>query len=357
MYVENRNMSQNKLQKYIQCGIYLFVAVIFILISSCESDKVKKIPDVSNIEIQLEVVRFEQILQQLDTNDIQTALAKLEQQYPEFSKVYFGNVLNIRKEWMPEDKYLDAVRGFLTFPSVRDLADTLDIVFQDFSTFQNQFNQAFRFYKYYFPHREVPTIYTYLSEYTIGAFVADPNILGIGLDFYLGEDYRQYDPAYFPQYIRRTMDKKHLVFRAIEALTNDLVGDPPGDRLIDLMIYNGKVHYIVDQLLPYTPDSIKLGYTGAQVKWVDENEPAIWAHFIAEDLLYSTEYKNIRKLVDHSPHSPGMPQEAPGRTANWMGWQIVKAYMERRPNASLTDLIEEEDAQKILEVSKYKPGR
>jgi len=60
-------------------------------------------------------------------------------------------------------------------------------------------------------------------------------------------------------------------------------------------------------------------------------------------------------LVDHSPNSPGMPSDAPGRTANWTGWQIVKAYMKRNPKITLSQLIEETDAQQILTKAKYKP--
>jgi hypothetical protein len=52
-----------------------------------------------------------------------------------------------------------------------------------------------------------------------------------------------------------------------------------------------------------------------------------------------------------------MPPESPGRTANWIGWQIVKSYMRRNPANTLDDLILEKDAQAILDASKYKPRR
>ena len=50
-----------------------------------------------------------------------------------------------------------------------------------------------------------------------------------------------------------------------------------------------------------------------------------------------------------------MPAGAPGRTANYMGWQIVKKYMNRNPETTMQDLIAYTDAQKLLEESKYKP--
>jgi len=52
-----------------------------------------------------------------------------------------------------------------------------------------------------------------------------------------------------------------------------------------------------------------------------------------------------------------MPPEAPGRIANYMGWQIVKTYMNRYPDKGLEMLIMENDAQKILDLSKFKPRK
>ncbi|MFQ5447121.1 MAG: hypothetical protein ACE5FF_09305 [Saprospiraceae bacterium] len=98
-------------------------------------------------------------------------------------------------------------------------------------------------------------------------------------------------------------------------------------------------------------------YSQPQVDWCNQNEENIWAYLISEDLLYSTAWNDFRKLVEYSPNSPGMPKEAPGRTANWLGWQIVKAYMKRHPGTSLEDLIALKDAQAIMDGSKYKPRR
>jgi hypothetical protein len=130
-----------------------------------------------------------------------------------------------------------------------------------------------------------------------------------------------------------------------------------GSRLIDQMIHNGKQLYILDCILPETPDSIKLGYTAKQTQWVKENEPQMWAHFLKENLLYSTELEKIGKLLNPSPNSPGMPPEAPGRTANYVGMQIIKQFMKRNPNINFEALVKMNDAQKILDLSKYKPNR
>jgi hypothetical protein len=50
-----------------------------------------------------------------------------------------------------------------------------------------------------------------------------------------------------------------------------------------------------------------------------------------------------------------MPEEAPGRTANWIGWQIVKSFMARQPETTMEELIALKDAQQLLDLARYKP--
>ncbi len=325
--------------------------IIIVSIPSCEWDKGKNIPDVSDIAVEIKIERFEKDLMNIDTNRVSSAVDTLIEKYPVFMKeIYLPKIL-------PALQDTNTMGMFIKSPGIRKLYDTCMIVYNDISAIENEFSQAFRFYKYYFPERSIPQVISFISEYSIGTFTYEQDILGIGWDFFLGADYPYYNPTFFPMYIKRTMNKEHLVAKSIEAVSTDLVGEAEGDRLMDLMIANGKVLYVMDQLLPYTPDSIKLSYTQAQVEWCEANELEIWSHFLSEDLLYSTRRKDIRKLVDHSPNSPGMPEEAPGRTANWIGWQIVKSYMNRHPETSLEALIELKDAQQLLDLARYKPRR
>ncbi len=331
---------------------FFFVLSGLLLLNACKKDKVKNIPDVSNIVVDLEVSRFEKDLFSLDTNQISEMLPILEEKYPDFLKpVFLGKIL-------PPLQDPAIFSLFVRTKQVRQLFDTCNIVFSDFDQKTiPEFKKAFQFYKYHFPKRKIPRLVTYLSEYTLGNFTLEEDMLGLGLDFFLGPNYTRYNPSFFPQYIQRSMTKEHLVSKSMFTLVKSIAGEPSGDRLIDQMIHNGKILYILDQLLPHTPDRIKLEYAQAQVEWCEENEQQIWAYFLKEDLLYSTKRKDIRKLIDHSPNSPGMPEEAPGRTANWIAWQMIKSYMTRYPTTSLEELIQLDDAQKIMEKSKYKPQR
>ena len=71
--------------------------------------------------------------------------------------------------------------------------------------------------------------------------------------------------------------------------------------------------------------------------------------------MYDKDLKQLKGLVEVAPTSPGMPPESPGNTGSWVGWQIIKAYMENNSNITLEQLLQEQDTQKILTKSRYKP--
>ena len=344
----------------LRSSLLLSIGLLFCCIG-CGEDKGKHIPDVSHIKSDVQIQRFEQDLFQLDTTNFALALANLEEEYGDFAQIYFKQILASKDPRVAPDGHEAYVRGFVTFSSVRHLYDTTQVVFQDFDALKADFDQAFQFFQYYFPNRKVPDLTTFISEYTYAAFVYGENSLAVGLDFFLGQDYpyTKYNPANpnFSAYLTRSFNKDHLVMKTLTPMLEDrdFLGFPTGERLLDIMVHNGKKLYIMEHLLPYAPDSVIMEYSQRQVEWVEGNEFQIWSHFLDKELLYSTDFSEIRKLVDYSPHSPGMPPEAPGRTANWIGWQIVKSYMKRYPETTLEQLLRFDNAQQLLDLSKYRP--
>ncbi len=334
---------------------------LMIAASAFACSKANKAPDVSDIEVDLQIHRFDQALFALDTNDLAAGLARLEAEHPDFSAIFFGQILGSTDSLIAPQGHVAYMKGFLQFPPARRLYDTTQVLYADFSKIEQQFRQAFQFLKYYFPEQPTPDVTTFISEYSVAAFIYGEDQLAVGLDLFLGADYPylQYNTgnANFSAYLTRTFNREHLVAKTLQPLVNDLIGPPPGSRMLDLMVHNGKELYLLDKLLPYAPDSVKLEMTPQQIAWLQGNELEMWAFFLKENLLYSSEWQNIRKYVEYSPNSPGMPTEAPGRTANWLGLQIVNAYMQRYPDTTLRQLIALRDAQQLLDASKYRPRR
>jgi hypothetical protein len=339
----------------------LMLLVLLSSLFACQQEDTDPVPDVSDIEVDVQLRRFERDLFSLDTNNMAAGLERLEAAYPEFSRIYFDEVLGAGNPRVAPQGREAFIKGFLQHPSVRFLYDTTMTVYPALDEIREAYGQAFRFFRYYFPEQPVPDVTTFISEYTVGVFIYGDNDLAVGLDFFLGSDfpYLQYLPnnPNFSAYLTRTFNRDHLVAKSLQPLIQDLNGRPGGDRLLDMMIHKGKELYLLDRLMPFAPDSVIMEVSGEQLGWLFDNELEMWAYFLKEDLLYSNEWQDIRKFVEYSPHSPGMPPEAPGRTANFIGWQIVREYMRRHPENSMQDLLELKDAQLILDQSRYKPKR
>ena len=317
--------------------------------------------DVSGIAVDTEIRRFERDLFAMDTADIATARARIDSQYGEFATLYFGRVIGADDPRIAPEGPEAYLRGFLGHAPTRRLYDTIQIVYPDLDDEKEHFDLAFRYLKHYFPERPQPRVTTFLSEFGIAGFVYGNDELAVGLDLLLGEDYPYagIDPSnpMFSGYMVRTYNRDHLVPRTLKPLLEDIAGPPTGDRLIDRIIHNGKVLWLQDLLLPGIPDSAKYEFSPDQLEWCRDNERNVWAYFLREKLLYDTDFKKHRKYVEYSPHSPGMPPEAPGRTGDWMGLQIVRAWFREHPDASPADMLRVTDSQKFLEASKFKPRR
>ena len=78
---------------------------------------------------------------------------------------------------------------------------------------------------------------------------------------------------------------------------------------------------------------------------------------MALQVLYQPLNAKNQKIVMPSPSTDLVFQESPGEVGNWVGWQIVKAYMRRAPDTSLEKMLNLRDSQQFLEQAKYKPKR
>ena len=131
-------------------------------------------------------------------------------------------------------------------------------------------------------------------------------------------------------------------------------------RALYLYDYYGKELYLKDALLAdsYT-DAEKIGYTPEQIQWSQENEGFIWEYFVSKEMLYSTNPKLPNQFINLAPFSKfylEIDNESPGRIGRWVGWQMVRSFMENNEKVSLQDMLKM-DAKQIFEQSKYKPKR
>jgi hypothetical protein len=97
-----------------------------------------------------------------------------------------------------------------------------------------------------------------------------------------------------------------------------------------------------------------LGYTSPQLEGCKKNERLIWQYFVKNGLVFNNDPSLIKNYVGDSPNTPEFGEGAPGNISLFVGWQIVKQFIEKNEALSLTELMAMEP-RKIFEESKYRP--
>jgi hypothetical protein len=334
-------------------------ALLLLMTGACQQDfsGKKAAPDVSNLDVPFQLLRFDQDIFALDTANLAEEMSQLSDKYPDLLPLFTETL--IRDQTNPSETPQQALKSFLAAPFTRGLYDSVQLKYSDLRWLEPQLHNMLRYYRYYFPDRPTPAIATVISEFGVDAFTYGDSLCGIGLDMFLGAESAYYDvPEIFPVYLRRNFTEQHIPVRLARAIAQHVVGPPPsGGRLIDYMLHNGKVLHIASSLLPAVPDSLIMGYTREQLSGCVANEAQVWARLLDQNLVYQADYNKFRKLIEPSPNAPIVFTEAPGEIGNWVGWQIVRSYMQRHPETTMSALTQHTEAQKFLEESRYKPRK
>lgn len=309
--------------------------------------------DTSDIEVNIEIQRLDKDLFELDPAKIEEETEYLINKYGEFFELYNGRIINLGSPYKKE--FPELLTGFVTDYTMNKVYQETKQVFPDLGPIEKEIEDGFKRYKYYFPEKLIPAVYSYIGGFNQSIVVAD-SIIGIGLDKYLGVDCEFYNRLQTPNYLKRNMRPELIPVDVIKswAITEFVYNDSL-DNLVNNMIYHGKIQYLLDAIYPNKPDTLKFGFTGEQMRWCIANENQMWNYLIEEKLLFSTDYMLINKHINPAPFTSGYPNESPGRASVWLGWKIVQKYMQRNNDLTVHDLMFNNNYQEILSSSRYEP--
>jgi hypothetical protein len=316
--------------------LYYAIAIVALMYTSCTTKQAP--PDVSGIKVNINAIRFDELVFKIDTNAIKQNVIKLSQAHPLFMEVYapyiagWGNALNIN------DTFINTVKHFITYKDYVGLQKSIEQKFSSVNNITADVNKMYQYIKYYLPNKPIPSLYYFnggLNKYS--AVTYGDSLIAVGLDMYLGKDYEYYQsstvqvPAYKLPHCEPAYILPNL---AANIYTGYYPFVPEEKNLLQLIIEKGKQLYFMHKVLPTTTDELITGYTPAQLKWCTQNIDMIWSMFKANDLLYVTNLQRSMPFVLEGPSSQGLPPEAPGGVGCWIGYQIVKQYMQK--NTSVT---------------------
>ncbi len=330
--------------------IFIILLALGIIASSCnvgESEKCAYIPDVSSIQLDLSIEQFEDSVTQISSKN---ELVAFFSRHPEMRDQLFN-----RTAYPNDSVFLNELYNRFTNPYFDSLLIDTKEVFGDLSELKAEFKKAFTNIKYYYPDFVPPRIQTVITGLESDIYVTDSLVL-IGLDYYLGPGAR-YKPNMY-EYMARRYQKNFIVPSVLLLYGIDSRFNKTNleDRtVLAEMITYGKTYYFAKHMLPCVPDSVFIGYTHEEINGARSNSDLIWKRLVEDEVIYATSHLVKQKYVAERPKTLEVGEKCPGRIATWVGWEVVKKYMDRHDNTSLPQLMETTEAETIFRESGYKP--
>ena len=241
-------------------------------------------------------------------------------------------------------------------PHIDSLRKDVENHYGDLSNLQEQLAIAWGGLQAYDTSFVAPVLQTIITGLYKDLYLSDSLII-VGLDYFLGPSAR-YPPKDVPMYLLRRLTPQYLVptllFYFSERYNRTNISD---QTLLSDMVAMGKTYAFVQKIFPCISDSTLLGYTASEMQAIQRNEATIWAYFLHNQLLYEVNPQIKEKFVGERPKVYEIDETCPGRIGHWLGWQIVRSYLGKRGDdlGALRVLMEEEDAKKVLTLSKYSP--
>lgn len=317
--------------------VLLLLLVVIAFISCKDDNQLER--DIAEINTDIQIERFDRLFAQVTSKD----LPSLKTAYPfMFPEKYTDSF------WL--DKKSDTLQV--------QLFHEVDKVFSNEEDIEFEIESLFNHLKYYFPEFNPPRIITVTNDvdYRNKVIVTDTIAL-IALDSYLGSDHEFYGAI--PKYLRKNLTKEQLVVDLAGAYSKKHTYHPQRKTLLDEMIYFGKLLYFKAIMIPFKTDAERIGYTEDELDWARANESYIWRHFVEHELLYSTDSKLPGRFINPAPFSKFFLEEidtnSPGRLGQYIGWQIVSAFMSHN-DVSLKDMLNT-STEDIFNNSKFKPRK
>lgn len=328
--------------------------LLFFLFPACDSNRWEV--DTDEIEADIDITRFEQELFSIERENFAEQVEALEQQYPLMMELYVEQLLKIGS--IEQGNYLPHLEQWVYDPYMRELYDTVQVAFPNLQEAEAEIEEGLRHYKYWYPEAEIPEFYTTITGMTYQVLTYGGEIMVLSPDMFLGEDYKYYPSRGYYEYQMSRFEPVYIKPQVLKALFSmEYPMEEHIDKtLLSEMIYQGKMLYWLDIMAPDMPDSMKIEYTAEQLEWAEENEGQTWAFMVNEGLFYETASKPKERFLVDGPFTnfDGVPQESSPRLGEWVGWQIVRSYMEEHEEMTPQELFRT-DYETILQESKYKP--
>jgi hypothetical protein len=314
----------------------LLFSFSMILLYSCKNDPLKI--DSSEIKVPIGYYNMDSVLIHAKGNDLVNWNKRFKSEINEAYEFELGMGLRIG---MPEDSViLASLKRFANDPFMAKFEKKIEEKFTNLPERHQKIKLGFRNIKFHLPDIKLPKAIVYANTCFQSSAFATQNEIVIGLERYLGQNeplIQELPRDVFYDWIKEGMDEKYLERDAVCTWIISHIVEPKDGNLAENMINWGKIIYFTEAAFPNEKEEIIIRYSSEDLKWAKENEYSLWTYLVKEKLLFRINETQTMNMLSPGPFTVGLPEKGPDRLGQYIGWQMVRKYMEKN-NVTLEKL-------------------
>jgi hypothetical protein len=315
----------------------LFLCFAILSLSACKYDPLNV--DASETKIDLNFVNMDSLLFRANDDQLLELHQRFKEEIPEIYEYQLGYCIGISD--LNDTAFVNSMRSFLADPYIKRVEERISDQFKDLSTHRNEIYFGFQHLKFHLPKVKIPESVVFMNSFFASNAFSTERQVGVGLERYLGKEtdvIMELPSASFYQWMKDGLDERYLSRDALCSwIMTHIVEDVSGN-LAEQMIRWGKVIYLTEAAFPEKDKSILLRYSEDGMKWALDQERDIWDYLVREKLLFKIDERFKINMLNEGPFTVGLPEKGPDRLGQFIGWRMVRKYMEIK-RVSVEELI------------------
>lgn len=314
----------------------LILLMLFALFSCRES---KYDVNIKNLAIEMEFINLDSILFNAKQNEFLTVKKRIEKKDADLFAYTLGYCYHI--ETTSDTAYFNGISLFYQDPYIQLLEQTIAKKFPKKKREEQEINDAFKRLNFHFPTKVLPKRIAFINSLFSASVNCSDQFIAIGLDRYLGKNekvIKKLPGNQFYDWIKEGMDKQFLSRDVILSWLMAHYLPETTENFSSEMIRWGKLLFITHACLPQLSEHLIVRYSKKDYDWATNSEASLWRYLVEEELLFVTSEEPRQNLLHEGPFTSGLPPESPDRMGQFLGYQMVKNYMDKE-DISLEQLL------------------
>lgn len=304
----------------------LFGLVIFIL-ASCSSNSYEV--NVDEVPLNIDFIHLDSLAYHGNWKQRDALFMDLKKKDPALFEYAFSFAIEVSLK--SDTAFRNGIDRFYTNPYIAALEQKIAQKNAWRKKSSEQILNGFKRLTYFIPSWKKPkSVYFINSRFAASAYCSDQSI-AIGQERYLGSKDKLVQvlpPSQFYGWIKDAMQPEFVSSDVLLVWISSHGIPETTENYASEMIRWGKMLFLTRICLPDLPEERIVRYSKKDFDWAVASEKAFWSYLVDEELLFKTDEETRMNLLHEGPFTSGLPKESPDRMGRFMGYQIVKQYME-----------------------------